>query len=157
MPVWLRSRLRYPAVLLPRIQTVTQKVLSAAGRPKAIVSLDFVGDLRMQRLNRRYRGYDAATDVLAFATPDGGKPRSCLLGDVVISLHTAERQAAQYGFSVDEEITKLIIHGILHLFGYDHERSERDARRMRRKEQAIFRSLMPLPRLVETRKRRYRP
>jgi rRNA maturation RNase YbeY len=71
-----------------------------------------------------------------------------MLGDVVISLHTAARHAAADRRAVDHELAKLLIHGILHLVGYDHERGEREARRMRRKERAILRSLMPIPKLV---------
>jgi rRNA maturation RNase YbeY len=106
----------------------------------------------MRRLNRQYRGKDSSTDVLAFAMHEARGPSTPLLGDVVISLHTAARQAVQVRISVDQEIVKLIIHGILHLLGYDHERSERDAHRMRRREQAIFQSLTPLPKLVEERR-----
>ena len=71
-----------------------------------------------------------------------------LLGDVVISLHTAARHAAADGHAVDHEVATLLIHGILHLVGYDHERGEREARRMRRKERAILRSLIPIPKLI---------
>ena len=71
-----------------------------------------------------------------------------LLGDVVISVPTAARQAAARGYSVEHELTVLLVHGILHLCGYDHERGERAARRMRRKERAILRSLMPIPKLI---------
>ena len=126
--------------------------MTLAGRPKGVVSLDFVGDRRMRRLNRQYRGKDSTTDVLAFALQEAGGPPTFLLGDVVISLHTAVRQAVQGRTPVDQEIIKLIIHGILHLLGYDHERSERDARRMRRREQAIFRLVTPLPKLIDERR-----
>jgi probable rRNA maturation factor len=152
MPVWLRFRLRHPIVLLPEIKTVTQRILAAAGQPEAEISLDLIGDHRMRRLNRRYRGKDATTDVLAFAMREAKGPPSLFLGDVVISLHAAARQALEYGISLDQEIVQLIIHGALHLMGYDHERSERDARRMRRREHVIFRSLTPLPKLVLRRK-----
>lgn len=148
MPVWLRSRLRHPIVLLPEIKTVTQKILTAAGQPAAGISLDLIGDLRMRRLNQQYRGHVATTDVLAFAMQEAKGPPSLFLGDVVISLHAAARQALEYGISLDQELVKLIIHGALHLMGYDHEGSEGDARRMHRKEQAIFRSLTPLPKLI---------
>ncbi|MGH7231957.1 MAG: rRNA maturation RNase YbeY [Nitrospiraceae bacterium] len=134
---------------------VTQRILTMAGRPEAVVSIDLIGDLRMRRLNRQYRGNDAATDVLAFAMQEAEGPPSPLLGDVVISLHTAKRQAVQCRIPLGHEVAKLVIHGILHLLGYDHERSERDARRMRRREQTIFQSLLPLPKLVATRKNRH--
>ena len=59
------------------------------------------------------------------------------LGDVVISVETARRQAAQHGFTVEQEIDRLLVHGILHLVGYDHARSPKEARRMQRKERAL--------------------
>ncbi|MDP3092325.1 MAG: rRNA maturation RNase YbeY [Nitrospira sp.] len=80
--------------------------------------------------------------------PFAPSPAPELLGDVVISIPTATRQARQGGRSLDEELAVLLIHGILHLCGYDHERNELEARRMRRREQAIMRSLTPLPRLL---------
>ena len=99
----------------------------------------------MRRLNRRYRNINRPTDVLAFAMREA--PYSSLLGDVVISMHTARRQARTMGHSLDHEMVTLLIHGILHLVGYDHERSPRDARVMRQKEEAIFRALSPVPKL----------
>ncbi len=151
--VFVRSRLRRASFLQPAIKAVARKILAAAGEPGAELSLDLVGDRRMRRLNREYRGRDLPTDVLAFpmreasrrVTPD-------LLGDVVISLHTAARHAAADGRAVDHELAKLLIHGILHLVGYDHERGEGEARRMRRKERAILQALIPIPKLVANRK-----
>jgi rRNA maturation RNase YbeY len=78
---------------------------------------------------------------------DAAGPPTILLGDVVISLPTAARQAVECGTSLDEEVVRLIIHGVLHLIGYDHERSEEEAERMRRKEKEIIRLLLPLPNL----------
>ncbi len=112
----------------------------------------------MRVLNRRYRKKDRPTDVLAFPqlerrsaktsrlrTPQalsGGKPGApSLLGDVVISLPTAKRQAAEHGHGLREEVTRLLIHGVLHLLGYDHERSEREAALMARKEKTILRAV----------------
>lgn len=148
MPVLVRSRLRRTLILLPRIQTLAQKILAASGAPAAELSLDLVGDRRIQRLNRQYRGRDYPTDVLAFPMRAVAGPASPLLGDVVISLHTAARQAEARGHSLDHEVVMLLIHGTLHLCGYDHERGAREARRMRRKELVILESLKPLPKLV---------
>lgn len=151
MPVLVRSWLRRLAILETKIKHTAQRVLAAAGVPDAELSLVLVGDRRMRRLNRLYRSKDRSTDVLAFPMRKGGPGVSPLLGDVVISLPTAERQARAQGRSLDQEVATLLIHGILHLLGYDHERGEREARRMRRREQAILRSLAPLPRLVRRR------
>lgn len=93
----------------------------------------FVSDREMRRLNRDYRDKDASTDVLSFpgdyapgdggavADPDGGFPKLDHLGDVVISVPTARRQAAAAGHGVDREMRVLVLHGLLHCLGYDHE------------------------------------
>jgi probable rRNA maturation factor len=159
--VFVRSRLRRASLLQPAIKAVAGKILAAAGEPGAELSLDLVGDRRMRRLNQEYRGRDLPTDVLAFPmrtlTPPLPRKRgrvregaqgSPLLGDIVISLHTAARHAVADRRAVDHELAKLLIHGILHLVGYDHERGAREACRMRRKERAILRSLIPIPKLI---------
>lgn len=151
MPVMVRHGLRRASIFASRLQTLAQNVLRAAGVPKSELSLLLVGDSRMRRLNRRYRGRDATTDVLAFSLQESGGPASSLLGDVVISLPQAARQAKAGGRSLDEELAALLIHGVLHLVGYDHERGEREARRMHRKERAIRRALTSPPVLVRAR------
>ena len=149
MSVLVRSRLRRKLIFLRKIQVLAQKILAASGVPAAELSLDLVGDRRIRRLNRQYRGRDDPTDVLAFPMQEVVGPTSSLLGDVVISLHTAARQAEARGHSLEHEVVMLLIHGTLHLCGYDHERGAREARRMRRKELAILESLKPLPRMFE--------
>jgi probable rRNA maturation factor len=138
MSARVRSHLRRPVLLLPAIRTLIQDILHAAGTSRSEVSVDLVGDARMRRLNRQYRGIDRSTDVLAFAMRDVAGPRSALLGDVVIAVPTACRQAQRLGRTLDEELTTLLIHGIVHLLGYDHERSRREAARMARKERIIL-------------------
>ncbi len=150
MPVLIRSRLRSTCFHQRSLSILAQRMLDGMGEPDAELSLEFVGDGRMRQLNRQYRGKDRPTDVLAFSMREANSPATTLLGDVVISLHTAQRQAADRGWSLEQEIVRLLIHGILHLLGYDHERSEREANRMRRKESAIVRSLGRLPGFVTT-------
>ena len=89
----------------------------------------------MRRLNRQYRNKDKPTDVLSFPLADALCP--ALLGDVVISVETAARQARRHKHALREEIQTLLVHGILHLLGYDHEASRNEAIRMHRKERAI--------------------
>jgi rRNA maturation RNase YbeY len=100
---------------------------------------------RVGRDRRRPLDARDATDAM---TRRASSVAPMMLGDVVISLHTAARHAAADGHAVDHELATLLIHGILHLVGYDHERGEREARRMRRKERAILRSLIPIPKLI---------
>lgn len=92
------------------------------GCPEAEVGCLLVTDRRIRALNRRYRGEDFPTDVLAFPQGEGGGPpgHPGLLGDVVISVETAARQAARAGNSLEREAALLLIHGILHLLGHDH-------------------------------------
>lgn len=151
MPVLVRNRLRRRALNQSRLQALAHRILASAGDPRAELSVELVGDHRMRRLNRQYRRLDRPTDVLAFPMREGVGSTSSLVGDVVISVHTADRQARTAGHSLDQEVVTLLIHGILHLLGYDHERSGREARRMVRKEQAIFRSLAPVPVILRRR------
>jgi probable rRNA maturation factor len=105
-----------------------------------------IDDARMRRLNGRYRGIDRPTDVLAFAMREGpfADLHPQLLGDVVLSAETALRQARAHRHSLAEELTRLLIHGTLHLLGYDHEVSAADAKIMRVKERELWRLVKPL-------------
>jgi len=123
---------------------LARAILSDVGEASAELGILFVGDQRMRGLNRRYRGKDRTTDVLAFPMREAPHSSSHLLGDVVIAVPTAARQAKQGHRSLDEELTVLLVHGILHLCGYDHERSETEARRMHRRERMILRSISRL-------------
>lgn len=145
MPVFVRTGLRRTSLRLPAIRNLVERILSAAGESKATLSIEFIGDRRMRRLNAQYRGRDMTTDVLAFAMREAPGPHSVLLGDVVISVPRAAKQAAEHGHPVERELAVLLIHGILHLLGYDHERSAAEARRMRRKERALLLAVAPIP------------
>jgi probable rRNA maturation factor len=97
----------------------------------------------MKTLNCRYRGKDHTTDVLSFSLQEGGFPsiQPDMLGDIVISVPAASRQARREGHSINREIDLLIVHGLVHLLGYDHERGPREALRMTRKEQDLLKEL----------------
>lgn len=148
MAVYLRVRLRRLVVRQTAWLRVVLQVLEAVGEASSELSVELIGDGRMRRLNREYRKKDRTTDVLAFAMRESACPNGALLGDVVISVPTARRQAKENGRALDEELAWLLVHGVLHLCGYDHERSDQEARRMRRREQQILRVLRPIPRLV---------
>ena len=129
---------------------MAEKVLHRLGQPEAEISLSFISDRRIQSLNRIYRGKDQPTDVLAFSLANSNRIKARtktdrsppqFLGDVVISVPTARRQARERRHSLRREIAWLMIHGILHLMGYDHEEAS-DARRMRRKERALLRQFV---------------
>ena len=148
MPVVVGMRLRRRRLRLEQLTKLAGHILQSIGESDALLSLEIVGDVRMRRLNRLFRQRDKTTDVLAFATREGPGPPSALLGDVVISLPQAIRQSRRHQRGVDYELVVLLIHGILHLCGYDHERSEREARRMTRRERAVLRDVGRIPRLL---------
>lgn len=105
------------------IKKIASAVLRGMRLPASTeLSVSFIGDRSMRELNREWRNIDRATDVLSF-TQEGG-PDPTLLGDIVISLETAERQSARYGSTLHEEIKKLIVHGVLHLTGHDHKKKK---------------------------------
>ena len=130
------------------MRRVTGRLLRLLDEDGAEVCIGLVGDTRMRRLNRTYRNQDRTTDVLAFAYREAQTGVSPLLGDVVISVPTARCQAKARNHSLDEEVLRLLIHGLLHLVGYDHERSKWQARRMHRKETELFETFTPVPSLV---------
>lgn len=127
MSVYLRIPARGP-VSAKSLRKTVQELLAALGEHESSVSISFVGDDEIQVLNRDYRGKDQPTDVLSFPllddagphTGDGGDVER-LLGDIVISTETAARQAAEYDAPVQREVERLLIHGLLHLLGHDHE------------------------------------
>ena len=97
----------------------------------------------MRSLNRQYRGKDQTTDVLSFALREGkfSHIQPDVLGDIIISVPTALRQAKDAGHELSREIDVLLVHGLLHLLGYDHERGEGEARRMKRRETQLLKRL----------------
>jgi len=101
------------------------------------ISVLFVNDTAMRRLNHLYRGIDRTTDVLSFpliSEKSALHAGQLLLGDIVISLPQAKRQAEEYRTTFNRELARLLIHGLLHLLGYDHEKSSYRAAKMRRLE-----------------------
>lgn len=105
--------------------SVAALVLGFLDRPNAEVSLLFCDDDVIHPLNRDWRGKDKPTDVLSFSQQEGeriGDPN--LLGDIVISIPTAQRQAGERGHSLAHEVRVLVVHGLCHLLGYDHEEDD---------------------------------
>ena len=106
------------------------------------VSILLTDDLEIEALNQQYRHITAPTDVLAFAMHEGidGHLHPYLLGDLVISVQTAQRQAAAQHHSLEVELAWLTVHGMLHLFGYDHQ-TPQEAEIMFEKQEAILRQI----------------
>lgn len=127
--IYYRNATRTYAVDEAETTRIARVLLGAVDEAKASLALTFVGDRAMRTLNRRHRGKDRATDVLSFplydpgavpAGPLAGHEPERLLGDVVISVDTAHRQARAYGATLADEIARLLVHGILHVMGHDH-------------------------------------
>ncbi|MBS1791735.1 MAG: rRNA maturation RNase YbeY [Acidobacteria bacterium] len=117
---------------------LSRAVLDRIGRQDATLTISFIRDREMRRLNRNYRQIDKPTDVLSFAyheSPDNFFPEdgNAHLGDVVISVETAAAYAAELGLTFETEIQHLIIHGTLHLAGYDHETDHGEMNRLEKK------------------------
>ena len=121
------------------------RILDALGCPEGTeLSVSIVGDRTMRIVNREYLAKDRSTNVISFSLQEGecvgGNPSA--LGDVIISADTAAREAEEGGMVFFERLSFLLMHGILHLCGYDHERSgEVEAQKMERKEQQLFKIL----------------
>ncbi|MFC1700969.1 rRNA maturation RNase YbeY [Patescibacteria group bacterium] len=119
---------------------------------KIEISLAIVGNARIKKLNKMYRGKNRVTDVLSFGdkpafqylgikdfveAPDGINR----IGEIIICYPQAKKQAREIKHSLEKEISFLLIHGILHLFGYEHEKDEKDAKKMREMEEKILEQL----------------
>lgn len=120
-------------------------VLSSEGIKESVeVSINFVNDADIKELNKKYRGKDIETDVLAFPLGEKGNwarnpaNGAIMLGDIVISIERAVSQAKQYNHTLQREIAYLTVHAMLHLLGYDHEKGGIEAIRMREKEEGVL-------------------
>jgi len=142
--IYYRNDVRRSGVDGRALVAVARRLMAEVDEREAALSLSLVRDSVIRDLNRRYRGRDAATDVLSFPL-DGGPERERSLGDVVISVETARRQAAEYDAPLQREIYRLLIHGLLHLKGHDHhEPAER--RTMEREERRLAAAIaLPWP------------
>lgn len=124
-----------------RLKAIARRVLQAERLPDAEVGILITDDDTIRGLNRRYASHDEATDVLSFSLQEGeefASPDGLLqLGEVIISFPTAQRQAELAGRLLEDEIAHLLVHGILHLLGYDHVQPE-DEHHMRRREAELL-------------------
>ncbi len=122
------------------VKNVLVKAAEVMGVKSKEVAVVLVGENRIRNLNKKYRGKNRVTDVLSFGA-DGGKEE---LGDIVICVPRVKKQAKQKGHSFKKELTILLVHGLLHLMGYDHEK-DKDVEEMEGLEKKIFRALSKKP------------
>ena len=138
MAIEVVNRQRLCALDREQVAQTAAAALAAIGRRDASLTVAFVRDRAIRRLNRTYRGKDRATDVLSFPTADEQdeafvhpSPDSAdHLGDIIISTDAARRQADEAGHSFEREVSELVIHGALHLCGYDHETDNGEMNRL---------------------------
>jgi probable rRNA maturation factor len=136
-----------------KIEQQIGKVLTSLDCNEHEISILFIGDQGIRELNHQFRDIDRPTDVLSFPQILEGEleaPGALVLGDVAISLETARCQSEEHGLSFEEELTLLLIHGILHLLGYDHEISDQEEERMRSKTRELFSLIYPGKKLADT-------
>ena len=124
-----------------RIRGTVLKVLKILDCADKEISLSFVDDENIKQLNKQYLGRDKATNVISFSLREGeyGNINPQILGDIIISVETAQRDAIKENLTFSQELEFLIIHGILHLLGYNHENtSKKETNKMRQKEKDLF-------------------
>jgi len=126
--IGLANPCRYSEVRLGRLRPWLVEIARAVATDHDGVGIRFVSDLEMRRISCGYRQLDAATDVLSF--PGDESPEGRYLGDVVVAVPTARRQADRAGHSCERELKLLILHGLLHCLGYDHEKDNGEMARV---------------------------
>ncbi len=145
MEILIKNQQKITKINQRKIKEIIEKVLQHLKVDEKIeVSILFTTDKFIKSLNEKYRGINEPTDVLAFSLWEGmvKSPEAdgnMLLGDIIISTETAKRQANVLNHSVEKEIIILLIHGLLHLISYDHER-KRDNKIMRKKEDELLKT-----------------
>lgn len=140
MPIHVRNRQRSVAIRTAVVKQQAQQMMAYLGCPARELSVVFGNDRLLHTLNHSYRDKDRPTNVLAFpqAPTYVGEPVADLLGDVVISLPTAAREAEALQQTLEERVVYLLLHGLLHLLGYDHEGSVAARRRMETLERRVL-------------------
>jgi len=127
------NRQRHRKINLHAWERFSAQALEAISAQHRDVTVVFISSRRMRQLNKRFRGIDQATDVLSFPAEESvGLPSSVgsVLGEVVVAVEQAEEQARENGLKFNEEVAQLILHGLLHLCGYDHETDKGEMNRL---------------------------
>ena len=140
MIIRVHNRQRTVAIHTAVVKRQVRRIMAYLGCSERELSVVFGSDRLLQELNRTYRHQDRTTNVLAFPQHPTyeGEPVTTILGDVVVSLPTAAREACALQQSLEERVVYLLLHGILHLLGYDHERSAAPRRQMEALERQVL-------------------
>ena len=129
----LQNPNRYPEVRARRLRPWLVRLLAAVAPQHESLGVRFCSDREMRRVNLSFRNLDKTTDVLSFPGEDGDSSDGGHLGDILISMPVARRQAAAAGHGVEREIRTLLLHGVLHCLGYDHETDDGEMERVERR------------------------
>jgi probable rRNA maturation factor len=126
-----------------RLRQTAKVILNALDCPDAELSILIVDDPQIAQLNHQYLNHEGPTNVIAFSMRQGhfADITPNLLGDVVISADTAHREAQSAGISMQDRLDQLLIHGTLHLLGYDHEKTDAEARKMEKKTEELLKKI----------------
>ncbi|MGC2130533.1 MAG: rRNA maturation RNase YbeY [Candidatus Aquilonibacter sp.] len=143
MQIHYRNEVRRSGVDARALKSAMRKLLVSLDRSDATISLTLVDDAAIREINRDHRGKDTPTDVLSFPLEPEPFAHEKLLGDIVISIETARRQAADYDAPLQREVERLMIHGLLHVLGHDH--MEPDERRTMEAEERRLAATIGMP------------
>jgi len=124
------NRQRKIAVDIERWQAFSERALKSLRKSESDATIAFVSDRQMKDLNKRFRNINRSTDVLSFPAEEAGAATSTNLGDIAVSLERATTQAKENSLTLEIEIAQLILHGLLHLCGYDHETDQGEMNRL---------------------------
>ena len=122
------------------LDKIINKTLEMEDVDSSIFSIVFIDDEKMHELNKTYRGIDRTTDVLSFAFEDNNKLCYNIrqLGEIFVSIPRMQQQAKEYGHSEVRELSFLVVHGLLHLLGYDHTKGEKEEKEMFSKQELVL-------------------
>lgn len=151
MDIQIANRQKRHPLSLRKIRRRTRIILDALKSPEAEISILLVDDLQIAAMNRKFLGREGPTNVIAFPMQEGrfSGLSPDLLGDVVISVDTAHREARDAELDLEERLTQLLVHGLLHLHGYDHEHNAAEARRMAAKSRRLLAKILRTESMVK--------
>jgi len=141
MKIQIENRQTEIKIQRSKIRGTILQILKILDCPDKEISISFVDDENIKRLNKQYLGRDRATNVLSFSLREGeyGDINPQILGDIIISVETAQKDALYGKLTIAQEIDFLLIHGILHLLGYNHENTtKKESNKMQQKEKELF-------------------
>ncbi len=143
MPIYIQNRRSAPRLTTPLLRSMLRSICVGVGHARAELSVTMTDDATIHDINKTWRSKDKPTDVLSFSQIEGEGPQAAsVLGDVIVSYDTAARQAERFGHSLQTEVARLLVHGVLHCLGHDHVRGGAQARRMQREEQRLMAQLL---------------